>query len=130
MKKNNLGMKLKQGSKIEKKDEDGVQEISRDWWPSFSFYSLVIFANTTFFTIYNAKFNFTLYAIIVIVPMFFWPIFKLVIDKLYVKKIKEKWFRFPRLVHQGISVFCLFWSSYFLIKFIIPFLKKEYAKNK
>lgn len=108
-----------------------MKKVNKNYWPLLSYCSIMIFTNVTIFTILETKLNFHLYAAVVIIPVFFWPALRLVLNKVgYIKKIKEKWLQFPDVVHQGISIFCLFWSTYFIFKIILPFLKKDYAENK
>lgn len=108
-----------------------MKNKNRNYWPLLSYCSIMIFTNVTIFTILHMKLNFHLYAAVVIIPIFFWPAIKFILNEVgYVKKIKKKWLRFPDIVHQGISIFCLFWFTYFIFGIMIPFLKKDYVENK
>ena len=102
----------------------------KSYWPLISHSSVIIFVNVTVFTILNTQFNFPLHATTVIIPIVIWPTSKLVLENLgYMEKIKRLWYMFPDIVHKGISIFCLFWSGYFILKVILPVLKKDYAKD-
>lgn len=104
---------------------------NKNYWPLISSCSIIIFVNVTVFTILNTKLNFPLYAVAVVVPMFFWSTFKFIMDKLkYTSKIEKIWSRFPSLAHKGISFFCLLWSGFLIFKIVIPILKQNYDKNK
>lgn len=108
-----------------------MNNINKNYWPVISYCSLIIFTNVTTFTVLHTRLNFPLYAIMVIIPIILWPASKFALDSTgYGKKIKKVWFLFPNIVHKGVSLFCLIWSGYFILKVIIPTLKKDYAKNK
>lgn len=108
-----------------------MKNKNRNYWPLASLCSVMIFTNVTIFTILNTKLGFPLYAAVVIFFTFFWPVVIFMLSELeYIKKIKEVWSQFPDLIHKGISLFCLLWSLYFIFGVVIPFLKKNYAKNK
>lgn len=104
---------------------------NKNHWSLISYCSILIFTNITIFVVLNTKLNFPLYAAVVIIPIVFWPSFKYILDNTgYGKKIKKIYSSFPNLVHKGITLFCLFWSGYFILKVIIPTLKKNYDKDK
>ncbi len=108
-----------------------MRKTGINYWPLISSCSIIIFTNVTIFTIVNTKLNFPLYATVIFIPMIFWSAVKFLLDNIgYTRKIKEKWYKFPDLVHEGISLFCFFWSGYFIIKIIMPILKKEYVEDK
>ena len=104
---------------------------SKNRWPLISYCSLIIFTNITIFVVLNTKLNFPLYATAVIVPIIFWPSFKYVLDNTgNGKKLKKVYSLFPNMVHKGITLFCLFWSGYFIFKIVIPTLKGNHDKDK
>lgn len=108
-----------------------MKNVDKNYWPIISYSSLIIFINVTVFVVLHAKLNFTLYATVVIIPIFFWPMLKAVLDEVgYGKRVKKVWHAFPNLMHKGISLFCLFWSGYLFFKVIIPTLKRNYDKNE
>jgi hypothetical protein len=105
--------------------------MSNKFWPKASYYSLLIFVNLTVFVIVGYAFNLRLYAIGILGPLLFWPAFSLLIEETkYGKKIKRRWFGFPKNVHKGITLFCLLWSGYLIVKAVLPLIKKDYDEVK
>jgi len=105
-------------------------ESSHDRWACLSLTSLFGLFFLLLFVFIELKFNQFSHSCAIIISAFIVPTGTIFLGiSGFGKKIWEAWKSLPKIMHQLVSIMCMFWIGFFIIKSLPIALKKEYEKK-